>query len=160
MYIDQIPLIVGSGDRLAFPGSTNSDFTVPLVDALVLKGRWQIHVTDISFANPNATQNQAAKTNNSVIVRLPGIVRSSIVGSALMPIVFKTGPLVPTNTQRYMYVRVVDANPVWYDIEPSVINNFRVQVTQIDGTLLPPTDDLLDINFTTVSFILRKVADE
>ena len=160
MYTEQIPLIVSSGDTLAFPSSNTSDFTVPLVDALQLRGKWQIHLTDLSFPNPNYSNNQADQTTNSVFVQLPGLVRSSIVGSTQLPIVFKTGPLATTNKAKYIYVRLIDALPVWYDIEPSVVNNLRVVVTQSNGVALPVTDDNLDLVFTTVSFVLRKVADE
>ena len=59
MYHESIPVIIGSGDVASFgpgtgtPSSTAGDFTVPLVQALELPGRWQVRLDNVSYPNPN-----------------------------------------------------------------------------------------------------------
>ena len=163
VYTTLIPVICGSGDVNAFPSSTVSDFSVELADALMLDGQWQCRLDSITMPNPNYNAG-AGVTSNSIIVTLPGVLDGSIIGSTKIPLLFRTGPMLETNTaQRYVHVQDQSPLPIWRDVQPSIVNTLRVTCTQINGVALPETDPTAPIgsrqNFTTVSLVFRKIGD-
>lgn len=114
VYTTLIPVICGSGDINAFPSSTMSDFSVELADALMLDGQWQCRLNSVTMPNVNYNAG-AGVTSNSIIVTLPGILDGSIIcrhiGSTKLPLLYRTGPMLETNTaQRYVYVQ--DQSPL------------------------------------------------
>ena len=162
VFTTLIPVIVGSGDINAYPSSTVSDFTVELADALLLQGRWQCRCDSVSFSNPN--YKSVTPTSNSVIVTLPGVLDGSIIGSTKLPLLFRTGPMLETNTiQRYVYVQDQSPLPIWRDVQPSILNVLRVTCTLVNGLPLPETDPTAPVgnrqNYTTVSLVFRKIGE-
>ena len=162
VFTTLVPVIVGSGDQNAYPSSTVSDFTVELADALLLQGQWQCRCDSVSFPNPN--YKSVTPTSNSVIVTMPAVLDGSIIGSTKLPLLFRTGPMLETNTtQRYVYVQDQSPLPIWRDVQPSILNVLRITVTLVNGLALPETDTSAPIgskqNFTTVSLVFRKIGD-
>ena len=167
VYTTLIPVICGSGDINAFPSSTMSDFSVELADALMLDGQWQCRLNSVTMPNVNYNAG-ASVTSNSIIVTLPGILDGSIIcrhiGSTKLPLLYRTGPMLETNTaQRYVYLQDQSPLPIWRDVQPSILNTLRVTCLQINGVALPKTDPTAPIgnrqNFTTVSLVFRKIGD-
>ena len=166
MYHETVPIIIGSGDTASFgPGtgvhsSTAGDFTVPLVQALELPGRWQVRLSNVSFPNPNFMKTPPTSTANSIVILLPGTVAGSIVGSGLLPLVYKTGPSTPSNsTAPYIYVHDQSPLPTWYDVLPSIITQLRCQIVEITGKPVPAISPDALITFSTVSLVFRRVGD-
>ena len=166
MYHESVPIIIGSGDTASFgPGtgvhsSTAGDFTVPLVQALELPGRWQARLNNVSFPNPNFMKTPPTSTANSIVILLPGTVAGSIVGSGLLPLVYKTGPSTPSNTTSpYICVHDQSPLPTWFDVVPSIITQLRCQIMEIDGTPVPSISPDALITFSTVSLVFRRVGD-
>ena len=162
VYTTLIPVIVGSGDQNAYPSSTVSDFTVELADALLLQGKWQCRLDSVSFPNPN--YKSTTHTSNSVIVTLPAVLDGSIIGSTKLPLLFRTGPMLETNTtQRYVYVQDQSPLPIWRDVQPSILNVLRITCTLVNGLALPETDPTAAVgnkqNYTTVSLVFRQIGD-
>ena len=166
MYHESIPVIIGSGDVASFgpgtgtPSSTAGDFTVPLVQSLELPGRWQVRLDNVSFPNPNFMKTPPTSTANSIVILLPGTVAGSIVGSGLLPLVYKTGPSTPSNTTApYIYVHDQSPLPTWFGVTPSIITQLRCQILEIDGTPVPSIDPDALITYSTVSLVFRRVGD-
>ena len=163
VYTTLIPVIVGSGDTNAYPSSTVSDFTVELADALLLDGKWQVRCDSLSFPNPNY-KNSTTPTSNSVIVTMPGVLDGSIIGSTKLPLLFRTGPMLETNTtQRYVFAQDMSPLPIWRDVQPSILNVLRITCTLVNGLALPETDPTAPVgnrqNYTTVSLVFRKIGE-
>ena len=162
VYTTLMPVIVGSGDQNAYPSSTVLDFTVELADALLLQGKWQCRCGSVSFPNPN--YKSLTPTSNSVIVTMPAVLDGSIIGSTKLPLLFRTGPMLETNTtQRYVFKQDQSPLPIWRDVQPSILNVLRVAVTLVNGLALPEMDPSAPPgnkqNYTTVSLVFRKIGD-
>ena len=162
VYTTLVPVIVGSGDQNAYPSSTVSDFTVELADALLLEGKWQCRCDSVSFPNPN--YKSVTPTSNSVIVTMPAVLDGSIIGSTKLPLLFRTGPMLETNTtQRYVYSQDMSPLPIWRDVQPSILNVLRITCTLVNGLALPETDPSAPVgnkqNYSTVSLVFRKIGE-
>ena len=162
VFTTLVPVIVGSGDQNAYPSSTVSDFTVELADALLLEGKWQCRCDSVSFPNPN--YKYGTPTSNSVIVTMPAVLDGSIIGSTKLPLLFRTGPMLETNTtRRYVFAQDASPLPIWRDVQPSILNVLRITCTLVNGLALPETDPTAAVgnkqNYTTVSLVFRKIGD-
>ena len=117
----------------------------------------------MSFPTPD-DKASATPTSNSVIVTMPGVLDGSIIGSTKLPLLFRTGPMLETNTtQRYVFSQDMSPLPIWRDVQPSILNVLRITCTLVNGLALPETDPTAAVdnrqNYTTVSLVFRKIGD-
>jgi hypothetical protein len=157
----QISVLISSGDINAQPQSNASDFTVPLARPLILHGKWEVRCESCNFANPNHPDPAPAlPTSNSIFVRAPGLATPSIVGSSMVPLLYKTPPMIATDTtSRYIFSQDQAPIPINRRVEPQVVNMIHIVVTQSNGVPIPLVDAGTGLtNYTSVSLVFRQLS--